>query len=243
MLPKYENIGTGITARKIERASVEDYATPQEFVNAMEVFSEPWKVRWERALNSFEEVSSSVLRKAGLPDHDGAFTKHPKGWRPFEKGAQNYRLQHARLQSLVLRFEGHEEDSNAGFAARLLTAISTARVSKDEFELAAISYNIGCLWTEWQMKLKWEKAALRGESQLVAGRKNLAERTEVQKHESEAMWRPVRQAAEKIWKQKPALSVRSVAINLKSKLALVHHVDTISRKIKIVRPASSVRRK
>jgi hypothetical protein len=239
-MPEYKTVGTGITRR--ERVT-EECDSFRDFAEAWNLKFGSWVEQNEQRFHSYEDFCVLILRKAGLPDHVGGFVKHPKGWVAADLVSLEQGLAGSSLNRLVIEIEGHQPDSNVGYSARMLTLIHDLRASKTEAEAVYIALQIGSMWTEWQMKLKWEKFAHRGENQVTAGKKNFDSRTQAQQNEAETKWRPVMERIDGFLGENPTPKAKDMIRKLRLEFGYIDSDRTYYRVIEKVRQASSARRK
>ncbi|WP_112663485.1 hypothetical protein [Microvirga flavescens] len=139
------------------------------------------------------------------------------------------------------------EDSEAEFAARILTLIGTIqRALKYEFSTLAsrLSFELGKLTKGVDLKFRFEAVALSGAARrsalIAASRQNNQQRSRA----AEAWKNPVRKVATTIWSRHPEFSAMNVARQIRSNAAQYSYltdiklpgVDTIRKEISALTP-------
>ena len=172
IMVEYKTVGTGITARDRVTISLDEFKSEKQLLEEMKTSS-----RWpplNYRLKIIESVCGHVLRKAGLPDH--------------AEGQTGRAAINGSLEDVANGLRRNDPDSDIAYCARLIVLIKDLRQSTDKVVGENCAFEIGRLWTEWQIKLKWEKPALRGRNQLDAAKHNFQESNEAKRAKAKAVW-------------------------------------------------------
>ena len=135
----------------------------------------------------------------------------------------------ASLNSLV-ELDGHERDSEAGYAVRTLVIIRSLKsaIACGDAELAAaFGFDLGVLLQESVMKRRHEAAALEG-AKLRDGRQAHNTKRKQDRQPEDSRWQA---KAEQIRAIDPELGESAVARRIKRALGLTESIKTITRRI------------
>ena len=149
MRKEYSERGSGMTRKKYVRTHISSKDSKEDHIE----FSKNLRT-FEEELKDSAEFCKQRLRAHGLPDM--AFVTLCDVAEP--------------IHTYVVERLGHEEDSNVGYAARILWHLDLALRPSIQERLWDFAYNVywaASLATEATLKFgKWEKLALKGEEQL-----------------------------------------------------------------------------
>ena len=115
-------------------------------------------------LDRMDRVCGQILRNAGLPDSADYFLKTADGWRKLRTSERpNPPFTLANLALVVIRHEGHDPDSELGYAARVVTLVAGVRQhlrSGNALGAATAGVELGNLDREAETKLVWKQHAI-----------------------------------------------------------------------------------
>lgn len=213
--------GTGITARRYIRLSGGSGTVGS--AKGAEA-PDPGTHYFESYLLDLRDFCSHVLRTSNLPDQPGVYSWEHKG----QQGSMD-------LEGYVIKRKRNAQDSDVGYAARLLTTIDRVQAFQKEGRLLDAcrwAHEVGELHREWQLKKIWDKPAIAGKSREIATRQSMKRINASKSAESRAAMNLVRAIAKEILERNPKLTRRALAKNIKAKTGLKQQVSTIESYLK-----------
>lgn len=155
-----KTIGSGITA------STRITYDAEEFVAASKKQDFREQMNGDK-IDRVRRISEDILQRAGLPLNAG--TREFLDQRSNEKRP-------GQLDHLLIEGLGHDRDSDAGYAARLIEMIETLRIQKKARNIEGVecsAFDIGVLAQEWHMKREHEADAIKGKELSAIRSENL----------------------------------------------------------------------
>jgi hypothetical protein len=219
MMPRRETIGTGITQRQRVTYDPRDAGD----LDALQ------RMKFPERFDTIERWCRETLRAAGLPDDARFYTKRGGRWQPVVAPLS---LGKVLRIAMIAAAEGHDEDSDVGYAARCLEVVELelkpAIAAGNAKSAANAGLMLGLLLMQSYVKGRWEKPALAGDNSGRAGRENSG--NEMQKRDKDERTAALRAQAQKMRARNPGLSNTAIAQRLAKTCGL--SVSTIRKLIR-----------